>query len=386
MSDTRSIIAASISNIRQDGPADGGPEPSAPEPAASDDQGAADDTATGFIDEPGDDDPGPVTSDDDTDGVAGDPPPAAPVPEPVTPDPKPEDKATDNDDFDKEPEKIRDKNGREVVNRIPQPRVKRMVENAVKKAEAAKDEAHAATTGALRKQLDEFETYGVVMATDPERFMSMLAAAYPAYQQYAKGAAQPAAALPDEASDPMPQPDGRLGDGTPAYTDKGWAAYNDWKDRQVERRVMAKVGEKYKYLDDQKAAEDARAAAVPRIRQQIADATEHWEGFKDHADAILTELRNDTAGRLSLHDAYRVVMLRNIAAEREGWAKERETLKTDRNKLREEILAEINKRPVSTGAVPGAPPVAAASTPTGPRSTRDIIAEAARTLRTGRAA
>lgn len=381
MSDTHDIIAASIASIREDGPGDGGPEPTTPaesEPADTSDLAPAADPDPDAGDSGGD-------ALDQGSSATSDPLPVAPKPA----EEKPKDEAKEGDDIDAEPEFKVDATGRKQVNRIPQPRVKAMVEKAVTKAVEAKSAEFTEKTQRYEAQIQEFEGLGQIMATDPDRFVQMLAKAYPAYTKYAQPTT-PAAPAVDPANDPMPQPDGRLADGTPAYSPEGFQKVQEWQARQVEQRVMSKVGEKYKYLDDQRAAEQAREAQRPVVRQQMAEAMEQWDGFKDNFDAILTELQQDSAEaertgrnpRLSLHDAYRNVMTRTIKTEREAWVKEREKLAADRNKQREEILAELRAKPNATATLP----VTAATrvdpaTADGPRDTRDIIRESIRGLR-----
>lgn len=379
MSDTHSIIAASIANIREDGPGDGGPEPTEPaesEPVAEPDPAPAADSDSS---DAGSDAPDTGSS------ATSDPLPAPPKPA----EEKPKDEAKEGDDIDAEPEFKVDANGRKRINSIPQPRVKKMVEKAVTKAVEAKSAEFTEQIKTYESKVQEFEGIGQIMATDPDRFVQMLAKAYPAYAKYTQPA-QSAAPAVDSANDPEPPPDGQLSDGTPAYTREGFQKHQEWQARQVEARVMAKVGEKYKYLDDQRAAEQAREAQRPVVRQQMAEAMEQWDGFKDNFDAILTELQQDSAEaertgrapRLSLHDAYRNVMTRTVKTEREAWAKERATLAADRNKQREEILAELRAKPSATATLPvtAAARVDPAATD-GPRDTRDIIREAIRGLK-----
>lgn len=374
--------------MRQDAPADGGPDPvidgDAPDLGGDD----APDPGDGGLDD-ADLDPAAAGGDDDD-------APAAPVVPKVEDkpkdEPKPEEKK-DEGDFSAEPEFTTDKNGRKIVNRIPQPRVKKMVENAVTKAVTAKETEYTEKVSQFEKQIAEYEDLGSIMATDPDRFFGMLQSAYPAYKQYAKGgAATPAPAPAAHANDPMPQPDGRLADGTPAYSPEGFQKVQEWQARQIEDRVLKQVGEKYKYLDDQRAADQAREAAIPQVRSQISNAMQQWDGFKENFDAILTELRTDSqeaertgrAPKLSLHDAYRVVINRQYKAERDKTQKEIEALKTDRNKVREEVIAELRQRPTSTATTPTAPvtrPDAADSNAGQPRDTAAIIRESIASMR-----
>lgn len=363
MSDTRDIISQSIASMREDGPGDGGPDVSTDTPDVDTSTESVEPTDTG-------DSTGDHPEESDTPAV---PEPVSETPEaPAVPEPP-----KDNEDFDTEPEFTTDKNGRKMVNRIPQPRVKKMVERAVARVTEAKEKEFTERVSTYETRIRDYEGLGEIMATDPDRFFSMLQNAYPAYKQFGKQGAQPAApAEQARDNDPMPQPDARLADGTPAYSPEGFQKVQEWQARQVEQRVLGKVNERYGWVDEERQARERQEAAVPVVRAQIQDATQNWDGFKEHADEILAELRADTQQRLSLHDAYRVVMNRKIKAEREAWAKEREQLVTTRNKTREEVLREIQGRPAATATVPAtaaARPDPAAGAE--PRDTRDIIRE-----------
>ncbi|MGC4084441.1 MAG: hypothetical protein QM736_20580 [Vicinamibacterales bacterium] len=152
-------------------------------------------------------------------------------------------------------------------------------------------------------ELNEIESIGAIMAHDPDQFLAMLQQAFP--EQYA-----------------------RLGTLAPPN------AANTSRPPINRAHQTAQV----------------REAALSTIRKQVQDARQHWDGFADHEDAILTELRNDTAQKLTLHDAYRIVTARAHKAERD--------------QLRQEVAKA--KDTTRTAA---------------PRSTRAIIAEAARGLR-----
>jgi len=167
MPDTRSIIESSISSIRQDGPADGGPEPDiqADTTDAADTGAAADDA--------------PVREPDD---IPDDPDVPAKVTEPATePAKKPEEKV-ENDDVNAEPEFTTGKDGRKLVNRIPQPRVKAMVDKAVTKAVEAAKAAHTTEVAEYKTKIGSYDNLGAIMEHDADRFMAMIAEINPRYK------------------------------------------------------------------------------------------------------------------------------------------------------------------------------------------------------------
>jgi len=187
----------------------------------------------------------------------------------------------------------------------------------------------------------------------------------------------------------MPEPDGQMPDGTPAYTPVGFRKVQEWQKRQTKNEVMAAVKEQYGWVDEAKKAHDTRQAEIPRVRSQIADARKNWEDFEPNVDAILAELQADSqaaerAGRepqLTLHDAYRIVIGRVRKAERDKHAKELETLKTDRNKMREDVLKELNQRPHSTATVPTTPVARTDAADDNAKDTKDLIRDSIARLR-----
>lgn len=368
MPDTHSIIASAIAGIREDGPADGGPEPTE----------TVETTETAVAD----------TSDADTgDGVAATDDGAA---APVAKVEKPEEKA-DNDDFDKEPEFTLDARGRKSVNKIPQPRVKKMVESSVKRAVEARDKEHTEKVKAYEGELQSTRAIGKIMDDDPSRFMAILANHDPRYKAYLEshqaaqaGGVKPGAARPAGADDPMPKADAQLPDGTPAYSPEGFQKFQEWQARQVENRVLEAVQKKYGWVDEARAANEKRDQDVKAMQSQIAEATT-WDGFEEHRADILKALQDDSAevakngGKHKFRDlgaAYRYVLK---TKHEQAVAK----LSTDRNKLREEVLAEMKARPngTSTNATntPVAKPVPGASNE--PRDTKTIIRESIAKLR-----
>jgi hypothetical protein len=350
--ETRSVIQSSIASMRQDSPADGGPE------------AAADSTPEVLTESPEEID-APADVNEPDPAPAADAEPAADAkPAEAKKDDKP---ADDDDDFSKVEEFEQLSDGRKRVNRIPHPRVKKMIEGAEKRVREMVGKEYGEKLTAAEKRLADMDAIGEIMQREPERFMEILAQTNPAYQAWAKAEAREAAkAVPaDDANDPEPQPDGTMSDGTPGYTPEQYKKYQAWERRQLRREVKAEMEadwkKKYGWIDDAKAAQDHAAVTLPAIRAQIEDAVKNWEDFEANHDAIVAELAADTAEskrtgkppKLTLESAYRRVMLANRKKEREEHQKALDGLKTDRNKLREEILKELQGAPKSTAAVAG---------------------------------
>lgn len=371
---TRSVIEQSIAATREDGPADGGPDTTGTETAETPETA---DTA----DEP-------ETPDPDTPDV---PEGEEAVTPPAEPEKKPEEKAPENEDVEAEPEFTTDKNGRKRVNSIPQPRVKKMVEGAVKKAVEAATKDHTTKIAGHEETIKSYERMGSLIETDPDRFMTILAETNPAYKAYVKGGASAAAEQPAaRVNTPMPEPDGVLPDGvTPAYTVEGHKKLQEWNVQQAEDRAYSRLKKEYGWIDDAKKANDDRQAEIPKVREQIAEARKNWEEFEEHKDAIHAELQKDSAeaertGRpyqMDLHTAYRRVMATARKAEREKHAKEVETLKTDRNKMRDDIIKELKGRPSATAAASTTPTTKTEESGDDNRSTASIIRDSIAGLR-----
>ncbi len=327
------------------------------------------------------------------------------VAEPAAADPaKPAEPAApveEDDDFGKVAEFEQLKDGRQRVNRIPHPRVKKMIERSVKAAETALREAlgkeHGEKLTAHEKQIAQYEAIGEIMGTNPDRFMEMLASSNPAYKAYAK---QDPNAKPVATDDPEPQPDGKMPDGTPGYTEAQWAKREEWKERQIEARAVAKAQAEFKkqygWLDKERETKQVLESQGTALKSQIADAMT-WPGFEANYNDIVTALRVDTeesqksgkSPKLSIHDAYRTVILKKHEEALAGKDKEIAGLKTDRNKMREEILAELKAAPKGTATI-ATQPVAAKDTAAtaaadGDSPTKAIIRAAAKRI-AGRAA
>lgn len=374
MSDTREIISQSIANLRESSP-----ESSDSTPIESSESNESSVEST----------PDPETSTDPAPASSGDETPSAPEPVstlPVEP-PAEEKKPEESDDFGSEPEFTTDARGRKQVNRIPHPRVKKMVESAVAKARSEAETEFGQKISTYEQRIQEYEGVGQVMASDPDRFLAMLQQAYPVYRKYfgeAQGQPAQQQQQPSYAqNDPMPQPDAVLADGTPAYSPEGFQRVQEWQARQVESRVLDKVNEQFGWVQQERQQRELIEAQRPVVRQQLNDAMTNWDGFQEHFDAILAELQNDRAGRLTLHDAYRTVITRAHKAKLDEALKQAEALKADRNKIREEVLRELQTRPAATAALPsGATPrTESGGDPNTVRDTRDVIREAIAKIR-----
>jgi type II secretory pathway component PulK len=198
-----------------------------------------------------------------------------------------------------------------------------------------------------RADLDEMYTD---LRGEPKAFLEKLAQHDPRYRAFLETPAAPAQAVAPTAE--MPAPDVTLHDGSQTYSLDGLKKLLEWNTANVEARLMPKLDERLKpWQDREKEAkareeyEKAKSVASERARSMMAEA-QNWPGFKEHEADILKALQADTeqaraAGKrptLSLDAAYRQAVLPKMTA--------------DRNKMREELLKEINgaaaKTPTTT--------------------------------------
>src|SRR5579859_16160 len=290
--------------------------------------------------------------------VAGDKPKETPADKDKGEDkPKPDEEL----DFDKIP--AQDQRKRE--NRIPHSQVKRIVATAEKRLAAlvlGKDpdtgkplsdqvKAYIAQLPELQGKVRQYEeevtpmrTLGQIMATDSQKFLQILATAYPQLYGELVKKPEPGAFKPDLAS--KPQPDYKLPDGSMTYSLEGYEKLTEWNNAQVFARVReeakAAVAESTKPLTDSIAAQKQISAANQRIVEQMSIAR-NWDGFKENEAEIIAAMNEatDAKQRLPIELAYAQVIAKK--------SKEREAaLVADREKMRADLLKEIKAAPVST--------------------------------------
>jgi len=249
--------------------------------------------------------------------------------------------------------------GRE--NRIPYSRVKAIV---------AKNEKD--TVARLTKEFEEkYKSYGDyetkvkdyegrlervaqfenILENDPRTFLTMLSQhpSYTAFFQHieqlaAQGPTQQAQTQVDPNAD-MPQPDQQYPDGTMGYSMQQLQALLDWKEKKAVEKAISQVEERYKPIEQQWQAQERYAKMVPVVEKQIAEART-WDKFSELEDKIVGLLAADKS--LSLERAY----MRAYQEYMQSEVLPKYT--TDRNTIRQEVLAEIKKKPTAS-ASPTAP-------------------------------
>jgi len=253
-------------------------------------------------------------------------------------------------------------NGRE--NRIPYSRVKKIVEKAEREASApltakvAELEPKVADYEARLTQVAQFEQ---IMVNDPQKFLGMLSQ-IPAYAGFFQtiaqlsqaGARAPQQAPPDP-NEGMPQPDIEMQDGSKAYSLEGLQKLNEWRDARVLAQAEDRIAKRYAPIEQEWKAHQQIQQLVPQVQSQIERASQ-WPLFKESEQEIIAFLsQNQKAG---LEEAYMAVVVPKLV--------------TDRNAMRQSILAEVGKaKPVVS-----APTSQSKTAPaTGPRSLEQVIAD-----------
>lgn len=307
----------------------------------------------------------------------------------------------DDDDFDAVAPERTDALGRKQENRIPHSRVTKMIakkEKAIiasvaKELGITKAEAELRledVTGALterKTKLSEYEervkiaeAVEAIMDTDGDRFIRMLADTNPkVYGKFLKVFDQAAETTPSRQSqqaaaaddDPEPPPDYDLGDGRKTYTLEGMRARDEWKERQITKRILGRVEEKLTpYEQERQQREQAQQQQQRRLQieqdatkkvEQTLERASKWPKFLENEEEIAKVFTANP--KMELVDAYLQVVMPKLS--------------TERTTMRQELLAEINGHPNSTSLTS-----AAATSPKNEkaRSTSDVAREVMREM------
>lgn len=316
---------------------------------------------------------------------------------------KPTDQNTppaDDDDFDAVQAETTDPvTGRKRVNSIPQPRVKTMIEKKVaarerelittvaKELGITKAEAELKlddVLGGLRERGTKFTEYearvqGVesveaLMAKDPARFMELLTTINPGYKEWQRAAAAAQQNQPqNNDNDPEPEPDYDLGNGQMTYSLKGMRLRDEWKERQIIKKLEGTVGERLKPFEDERKeraereeAQQAYEARATDLKRRL-EVARKWPQFKENEPHIQTYMEGERkkGNFVRFEDAYMAVVMPKLAA--------------DRTRIRQEVIEEENAQPKTTGVTttPGAPKAASDK----PKTTAEIAAEVIASLK-----
>jgi len=217
-----------------------------------------------------------------------------------------------------------------------------------------------------------------VASTDGERYLKALAQAYP--NLYGKYLSAPAPAAPKtEDLGPMPQPDVQFQDGSRGYSPEQYDRRIAWdvkkQTMELETRLRSEYDKRLTPFERQQKATEERQRMLPKVQEQMARVTKLFgklftDDLGDPAnprkDAEIVAAMAAAPDRHFESVAMELYLPKLIA----GYEAQIKELKTDRQKMRESILDELEKAPRGAGAPPAAVPGGGKS---GPRSVEDVI-------------
>lgn len=275
-------------------------------------------------------------------------------------------------------------------NRIPYDRVTKIVAKAKKDAIEDYKKEFAPTVSKVTEyeakvkdyegRLTKVAEFERVMLTEQDKFLEMLAG-QPAYKPFFTkvadllekerlGIQAPATQIPStlSATDDMPEPDQEFADGSKVYSKEGLRKLLEWNASHAEERAVAKVtdafSKRFGPMETEWQQHQRVQTLLPQVNRQINEARQ-WPQFNENEQEIAAALQANA--NLTLEGAYRQIVFPKLV--------------NDRNRMRQEIMAEVKQAPRSTSTPvrPAKPTLTAEST--GPRSLEDIIRESIQVLK-----
>lgn len=235
-------------------------------------------------------------------------------------------------------------------------------------------------------QFEHVRNIEKVMATDGDRMIRMLAQANPEmYGKFAKVLEQVADAAAgtegqalsaDDPNDPEPQPDYPVKDENGniighQWTAEGLAKARAWDRRQAKRESALEFGKRIEPFEKERADREKAEQLAARQRQiddlaeqavtELLGRAEKWPLFGDNKKAIFDAVNANP--KLDLRDAYINHVMPLIAA--------------DRNKMRAELIKEMQGAPNATSTATAAVPAAGDQN----QSLEDVVRESIRAAR-----
>jgi hypothetical protein len=169
-------------------------------------------------------------------------------------------------------------------------------------AHAAALKTHSEENTRYKSQVERFDS----MVQNPDQLLRALASVNPQYAAYVKGAAPQ-----------QPQ-------GTPQRIETM---------EDLQRVIDQQVAQRLKPIEQERAAAQFEAQAIPKIKAQLAEA-QTWPLFKEHQAEIqkaVAALPQNLPPEVVLRQAYQSVVLPKLAA--------------NRDTVRSEVMAELKNRP-----------------------------------------
>jgi len=246
-------------------------------------------------------------------------------------------------------------------NRMPYTRavktaLKLVRESRAKDADAVKArEAESATWKAKAENFDRVNQ----LANNPQAFLSWLASQRPdLYSRYLEakreGDTTPDAKKTDAQlardADPEPQPDLTYDDGSKGYSAEGWKKHNEWLIREGRRQASEEFEKRLKPIEQERATLQQRAELKKTVDAQQAKARKRYGTlYDDHiAEVFAAVAKADAEAPIvgyskSGQPIKRIVPFDDIVYDVLQPLKDAQ-LAADRNKVREEVLGELQTR------------------------------------------
>lgn len=295
---------------------------------------------------------------------------------------KPVVKPVEKDELTKELEALGLKEPKEGEreNRLPFKRVKKITENYGKKV-AAKYEAELtplkAEVETLRTVKTSVANVDRLIASDPDRYITMLAGIHPEYKKFlqggkveGKGLSEPVVDKAVTALGERPKPDAKFEDGSEGYSPAQHEKLLDWvaakATAEAEARANAALDKRLGPIENERKGREELNKRVEGVKQEAAQIRDMYgaDVVAKYEDKIVAHMKaNPTMGA---RQAAREVIM--------------PALQADRNKMRTEILAETAARPKAASKTPVGQTKKTADED-GPRSLEQVIAEAVATLK-----
>lgn len=256
------------------------------------------------------------------------------------------------------------KNSSGRPSRIPHEEVVKISDRSFRKGRDAAVAEFEPRIAEYEQERQGFAQFEQAITTNPEGVLRYLVQTNPAFSQYlAKPGQAPAQNTAATANtEPMPQPDLDLGNGSRTYSQQGLINLLEWQARQTETRVS----QRFAPIEQRERAMQERHAAQQEVHDTFADAMQNWPGFKEHEAEIQAAFAaNRRLTHKDLPAVYRHVVFGKLAQGRDA--------------MRAELIREIQAQPRSTSA----PVQTAAETrdESRPRNDDDLAAEILREAR-----
>ena len=275
----------------------------------------------------------------------------------------------------------------ERENRIPYSRVRKIIANAFKKKgtehTTALTERDTKLTAAEAKVAEQ-ERINQLADTNPERFLELAAQANPRVwtpilTRYKAAPGTTAAVVPQAdatldatiaALGPKPEPDGVYPDGTTGYTPEGLEKFMQWREGIAEARAVAKATKlaeeaftkRFGPIEDRWKADQTRARLLPGVNAKIA-----W-GKKTYGKAFEDDYAKDSQA-----EVLKVMREQKMPFEQACAVVFTPLLRADRDKMRTELLAELNERPAAADKTPRVGGKSKAADDDSPKNLEDVI-------------